>query len=167
MRTPMPLTNLTQIASFTSSICFTSFRLRTLKLSCGFFRRSHSLFSMLCALFDKITRVAYPSPIFTNHRAPVTVRALRRASEAQKHLSVSPFVATLTHSLLRNPFMCRSYANTRDGGIHSRTGPWICAISVQISPLDSALTETPPVTPLESALTKSPGGWSPTRSIRL
>ena len=29
---------------------------------------------------------------------------------------------------------------------------------VAISPLESALTKTPPVTPLESALTKTPGG---------
>ena len=33
-----------------------------------------------------------------------------------------------------------------------------CTIFVQISPLESALTDTPPATPLESALTKTPGG---------
>src|ERR1700687_368091 len=36
-----------------------------------------------------------------------------------------------------------------------------CTILVQISPLDSALTDTPPVTPLESALTNTPGGGAP------
>jgi hypothetical protein len=33
-----------------------------------------------------------------------------------------------------------------------------CTILVQISPLESALTDTPPVTPLDSALTNTPGG---------
>src|ERR1700688_1243206 len=33
-----------------------------------------------------------------------------------------------------------------------------CTILVQISPLESAFTDTPPVTPLESALTNTPGG---------
>ena len=40
--------------------------------------------------------------------------------------------------------------------------PWnlaFCTILVQISPLESALTDTPLVTPLDSALTKTPGGW--------
>src|SRR6266851_6592942 len=36
-------------------------------------------------------------------------------TKAQKRPPVSPFPATLTHSLSRNPFVCHSYANTRDG----------------------------------------------------
>jgi hypothetical protein len=121
MRTPLPQTNLTEISlsSLTSSISFISFRLRALKLSCGFFRLSHPLFSMLCALFDKNTRVAYPLPIFTSHRSPVTGRALRRAPQAQKCPPVSPLPATFTHSLSRNPFVCHSYTNTRDRRCHA------------------------------------------------
>ena len=46
--------------------------------------------------------------------------ASRPASQAQKHAPVSPLPATLTHSLSRNPFVCRSYANTRDGVAVSR-----------------------------------------------
>jgi len=34
---------------------------------------------------------------------------------AQKRPPVSPFPATLTHSLSCNPFACHSYENTRDG----------------------------------------------------
>src|ERR1700730_1938085 len=49
--------------------------------------------------------VAYGSPA---NRPP--------ASEAQKRLALSPFLATLTHSPLLNPFACHSYANTRDMG---------------------------------------------------
>ncbi len=37
-------------------------------------------------------------------------------TEAQKCLSVSPFLATLTHSVSRKSFPCHSYANTRDRG---------------------------------------------------
>ncbi len=36
--------------------------------------------------------------------------------EAQKRPPVSPFPATLTHSLSCNPFVCHSYANPPDGG---------------------------------------------------
>jgi hypothetical protein len=50
--------------------------------------------------------------LHANTKSPVNVS---RASEAQKPLSLSPLVATLTHSLSRNPFACHSYANTRDG----------------------------------------------------
>jgi hypothetical protein len=38
----------------------------------------------------------------------------RRAPKAQNHARVTPFLATLTHSLSRNPFVCHFYANTRD-----------------------------------------------------
>jgi hypothetical protein len=38
-----------------------------------------------------------------------------RAPKAQEPLPVSPFPATLTHSLSRKSFACHSYANTRDG----------------------------------------------------
>src|SRR5712692_2589477 len=44
------------------------------------------------------------------------LRALLRCTEAQKYLSVTPLLATLTHSLSRKSFPCHSYANTRDGG---------------------------------------------------
>jgi len=37
----------------------------------------------------------------------------------------------------------------------------------QISPLESALTDTPPVTPLESALTETPGGGGRLRLFRV
>jgi hypothetical protein len=40
-----------------------------------------------------------------------------RAPTPKKHTFVSPFPATLTHSLSRKPFPCHSYANTRDMGV--------------------------------------------------
>jgi hypothetical protein len=40
-----------------------------------------------------------------------------------------------------------------------------CTILVQIGPLDSALTDTPPVTPLECALTKTSGGGGASLAI--
>ena len=40
-----------------------------------------------------------------------------RTPKAQKCLSLSPVVATLTHSLSRKSFVCHSYANTRDRGV--------------------------------------------------
>src|SRR5260221_8455897 len=40
-----------------------------------------------------------------------------RCTEAQKCPSVSPFLATLTHSVSRKSFPCHSYANTRDRGV--------------------------------------------------
>jgi hypothetical protein len=91
--------------AFSSSIPFNFFRLPTLDLSCSFFRRSHPLFSMLCTLFDKNTRVAYP---------PQGTATLSRVPKAQKRPPVSPFPASLTHSLSRISFACHSYANTRD-----------------------------------------------------
>jgi hypothetical protein len=42
-------------------------------------------------------------------------------AKTQKHLSASPLFATLTHSLSRNPFVCHSYANTRDRGASPST----------------------------------------------
>src|SRR5712691_9458928 len=39
----------------------------------------------------------------------------RPCTEAQKRPPVSPFPATLTHSLSCNPFVCHSYENTWDG----------------------------------------------------
>ena len=40
-----------------------------------------------------------------------------RAPKRKKHTFVSPFPATLTHSLSRKSFPCHSYANTRDRGV--------------------------------------------------
>src|SRR5260370_35809908 len=88
--------------SFTSSISFASFRLRTLKLSCRSFSGSRPLFSITSALFSQNTRGGIP------------LRDLVRCTEAQKCLFVSPLLATLTHSLSRKSFPCHSYANTRD-----------------------------------------------------
>src|SRR6266852_5403059 len=90
--------------SFTSSISFTSFRLRTLFLSLRSFLDSRPLFSITSALFLQNTRGGIP------------LRDLVRRTEAQKCLSVTPLFATLTHSVSRKSFPCHSYANTRDGG---------------------------------------------------
>ena len=49
-------------------------------------------------------------------RAGVPLRKLVRCTEAQKCLSVTPLLATLTHSVSRKSFPCHSYANTWDGG---------------------------------------------------
>src|SRR6266849_2160943 len=89
---------------FISSISFASFRLRTLKLSCRSFSDSRRLFSITSALFLQNTRGGIPLP------------ELARCTEAQKCLSVSPLLATLTHSVSRKSFPCHSYENTRDGG---------------------------------------------------
>jgi hypothetical protein len=60
-------------------------------------------------------RVAYSSsPIVTSHGSRVTSH-VRRAQKAQICILISPFPATLTHSLPRKSFLCHSYANTRDG----------------------------------------------------
>src|ERR1700680_2597803 len=55
---PLPVlvrTNLADRTSFVSSISFSSFRLRTLKLSCSFFSDSRRFFSITSALIDKNT----------------------------------------------------------------------------------------------------------------
>ncbi len=44
------------------------------------------------------------------------LRELARCTEAQKCLSVSPLLATLTHSVACESFPCHSCENTRDGG---------------------------------------------------
>ncbi len=90
--------------SFTSSISFTSFRLRTLDLSLRSFLDSRPLFSITSALF------------LQNTRGGILLQELVRCTEAQKCLFASPLLATLTHSLSRKSFPCHSYANTRDGG---------------------------------------------------
>src|SRR3984893_9504408 len=118
MRPPLPPTNSAEIFplnSFTTSISSTSFSLRTLELSCSSFPGSRPLFSIASALFYKNTRDGIPFSILASHRSRVT-NHVRRASEAQKRAPVSPFAATLTHSLFCNPFVCHSYANTRDDG---------------------------------------------------
>ncbi len=98
-------TNLAGFSPSTSSISFTSFRLRTLFLSLRSFSGSRPLFSITSALFLQNTRGGIP------------LRAVVRCTEAQKCLSVSPLLATLTHSVSRKSFPCHSYANTRDGGV--------------------------------------------------
>src|SRR5713226_8574045 len=97
--------NLAGSSPFTSSISFTSFRLRTLDLSLRSFLDSRPLFSITSALFLQNTRGGIP------------LRDLVRCTEAQKCLFVSPLLDTLTHSLSRKSFPCHSYANTRDGGV--------------------------------------------------
>src|SRR5713226_6490994 len=97
--------NLAGSSPFTSSISFTSFRLRTLDLSLRSFLDSRPLFSITSALFLQNTRGGTP------------LREIFRCTEAQKCLSVTPLFATLTHSVSRKSFPCHSYANTRDGGV--------------------------------------------------
>ncbi len=94
--------------SLSSSISFTSFRLRTLFLSLRSFSHPDPLFSITSALFLQNTRGGIP------------LRELVRCTEAQKCLSVTPLLATLTHSLSRKSFPCLSYANTRDGCASAR-----------------------------------------------
>src|ERR1700730_7246263 len=91
--------------------------LRTLKLSCVSFPHSNRLFSIACALFDKNTGGGIPLPAL--HGSHVADRSPRSSScaETQKRHFVTPLLATLPHSLSRNPFACHSYANTRDGGV--------------------------------------------------
>src|SRR5260370_39261853 len=90
--------------SFTSSISFASFRLRTLDFSLRSFSDSRPLFSTTSALFSQNTRGGIP------------FRDLVRCTEAQKSLFLSPLLATLTHSLSRKSFPCHSYATTRHPG---------------------------------------------------
>ncbi|SRR6266851_1267569 len=92
--------------SFTSSISFASFRLRTLNFSLRSFSHTDPLFSITSALFLQDTRGGIP------------LRELVRCTEAQKCLFVSPLLAALTHSVSRKSFPCHSYANTRDGGVN-------------------------------------------------
>src|SRR5258707_1338143 len=120
--------------SFTSSISFTSFRLRTLDLSLRSFLDSRPLFSITSTLFLQNTRGGIPLP------------ELVRCTEAQKCLFVTPLLATLTHPVSRKPFPCHSYANTRDTGA---TAPRF------FSPLATRHFHlTAPPSPLESTLAK-------------
>src|ERR1700730_15239719 len=99
--------------------------LRTLKLSCVSFPHSDPLFSIACALFDKNTGGGIPGvcslytvsvslshtvSVFGFHPSIVDHEP-SPAPKAQKRLSASPLLATLTHSPSRNPFACHSYAN--------------------------------------------------------
>src|SRR6266849_7020273 len=109
--------------SFTSSISFASFRLRTLDFSLRSFSGSRPLFSITSALFLQNTRGGIPLP------------ELVRCTEAQKCLFVSPLPATLTHSVSRKSFPCHSYANTRDTGA---TAPrFFSPLATRHSPLPS------------------------------
>ncbi len=98
-------TNFVDRHSSTSSISFASFRLRTLHLSCRSFHSSRPLFSTTSGFFLQNTGGGIP------------LRDFFRCTEAQKCLSVTPLLATLTHSVSRKSFPCHSYANTRDGGV--------------------------------------------------
>src|SRR5229473_844452 len=82
--------------------CFSE--LRTLDFSLRSFSHSNPLFSITSALFWQNTRGGIPP------------RDIVRCTEAQKRLSISPLLATLTHSVSRKSFPCHSYANTGDGG---------------------------------------------------
>jgi hypothetical protein len=91
--------------SLSSSISFTSFRLQPLVP----LQKSQPLCNQANpASFCKTPGVGVPLP------------ELARCTEAQKCLFVSPLLATLTHSLSRKSFRCRSYANTRDGCASAR-----------------------------------------------
>src|SRR5216683_3036095 len=58
-----------------------------------------------------------PAPARSARLRSKPLRDLVRCTEAQKCLSVSPLLATLTHSLSRKSFPCHSYANTWDRGV--------------------------------------------------
>src|SRR5216684_2584648 len=127
-------TNLARFALSTSSISFTSFRLRTLFLSLRSFFDSRPLFSITSVLFLQNTRGGIP------------LQELVRCTEAQKCLFVSPLPATLTHSVSRKSFPCHSYANTRDGGVTvppvSPSVPlWLCG-NPDLSPLAKGCKST-------------------------
>src|SRR5260370_29546197 len=98
-------TNLAGSSPSTSSISFVAFRLCPSKLSVLSFSLPDPLFSISSALFLQNTRGGIP------------LRDLARCTEARKCLSVTPLLATLTHSVSRNSFPCHSYANTRDMGV--------------------------------------------------
>jgi hypothetical protein len=68
------------------------------------FSPSLPFFSVVCSLF------------FKNTRGGIPLRDFVRCTDAQKCLSVSPLLATLTHSLSRKSFPCHSYENIGDGG---------------------------------------------------
>jgi len=131
--------------------------LPALIFSCRSFSDLDPLFSITSGLFDKDTRGGIPLP------------APSRVSQAQNRHFLSPLLATLTDSLSRNSFPCRSYANTRGVGITPRK---FLASGLQLSTVDcklpSALTTFRINTcvsvaskglylPLESTLMKKPG----------
>src|ERR1700676_5366266 len=70
------------------------------------------------ASFQKTPGVWGPLPSPDLHESQVTSHKSRPSScaEAQKCPSISPLLATLTHSLSRKSFPCHSDADTRDGG---------------------------------------------------
>ncbi len=78
--------------------------LRTLYLSLRSFPPARRLFSITSRLFLQNTRGGIP------------LRERVRCTEARQRLPVSPLLATLTHSVSRKSFPCRSYANSPDGG---------------------------------------------------
>ena len=95
-------------------------------------RHSPFVFSGLRTLFLSLRSFSHPDPLFSttsalflqNTRGGIPLRELVRCAEAQKCLSVSPLLATLTRSASRKPFPCHSYENTRDGGITSTAELW-------------------------------------------
>src|SRR5258708_3997024 len=59
---------------------------------------------------------ANPASFWKTPGVGVSLRFIARCTETQKCLSVTPLLATLTHSVSRKSFPCHSYANTRDMG---------------------------------------------------
>jgi len=86
--------------------------------------RHSSLNSRLFILLQTLLRSEEKQPLYNQanpnsfHKTP-GVRVplcVGCRTEAQKCLSVSPLLATLTHFVSRKSFPCHSYANTRDRG---------------------------------------------------
>ena len=95
------------------------------------------------------------------------LRALLRCTEAQKCLSVTPLLATLTHSVSRKSFPCHSYANTRDGD--ATVAPISASVSLCLSFKPPVSSLQPPASRLKSP--GSVGGYAlpilPVRSVFL
>jgi hypothetical protein len=117
-------TNLADRASSASRISFTSFYLRTLKLSCSSFSRSDPLFSIVCALFDKNTRGGIP--LFHS-------RVTRRAP-----LALTPFRITTCKNVSKQrtltSFKMNTYVKPRGRGVTS-SPPFTPTHSVCSAPL--------------------------------
>ena len=99
------------------------------------------------------------------HTDSGTPYALLRCTEAQKCLSVTPLLATLTHSVSRKSFPCHSYANTRDGD--ATVAPISASVSLCLSFKPPVSSLQPPASRLKSP--GSVGGYAlpilPVRSV--
>jgi hypothetical protein len=140
MPAPLPLTNVAEHNSSTSSISFTSFRLPALKLSCVSFSYPRPLFSIVCGLFCENIGGGIPLPALhgshlTSHKSrlspdfresPVTshqsglAKSFGIRSYAGRPI-LHYFVANKSFSIrsyghpARNPFRIRSYK--KPGGV--------------------------------------------------